>query len=77
MAKIAHIGNLENRLDTVQSRLTLDTVQYADMSNKQLGKTPDDLAQSIVEMQELQNMHKATLQTTAKVLQPTLMDFLR
>ena len=77
LAKIAHIGNLENRLDTVQSRLTLDTVQYADMSNKQLGKTPDDLAQSIVEMQELQNMHKATLQTTAKVLQPTLMDFLR
>ena len=77
LTKIAHIGNLEQRLDTVMSRLTLDIPQYADMNNKQLGKTPDDLAQSIVEMQDLQNMHKATLQTTAKVLQPTLMDFLR
>lgn len=77
LTKIAHIGNLEQRLDTVMSRLTLDIPQYADMNNKQLGKTPDDLAQSIVEMQDIQNMHKATLQTTAKVLQPTLMDFLR
>lgn len=77
LTKIAHIGNLEQRLDTVVSRLTLDIPQYADMNNRQLGKTPDDLAQSIVEMQDLQNMHKATLQTTAKVLQPTLMDFLR
>lgn len=77
LTKIAHIGSLEQRLDTVMSRLTLDIPQYADMNNKQLGKTPEDLAQSIVEMQELQNMHKATLQTTAKVLQPTLMDFLR
>lgn len=77
LSKIAHIGNLEQRLDTVISRLTLDIPQYADMNNKQLGKTPEDLAQSIVEMQQLQNMHKATLQTTSKVLQPTLMDFLR
>jgi flagellar hook-associated protein 3 FlgL len=66
-------GAMQNRLTTQLSRLKDAEVNVSDL----LSKTEDaDMAQTMVNYSMTQTVFQAALQAGAKVIQPTLMDFL-
>jgi flagellar hook-associated protein 3 FlgL len=74
LAAAADIGTRSARMDTAAS---VSSGQALNLK-AQLSATEDiDMPKTIMELQMQQNGYQAALQATAKVLQPTLLDFLR
>lgn len=74
LSQMAEIGGRQTRLDMLEARYALDEVNYTQM----LSDAEDaDQAELIMREQMAQAVYKASLQTGAYIIQPTLMDFLR
>src|SRR4051795_10725537 len=73
LAAAADVGTRSSRMQTAA---TVNSSTALNLKS-QLSNTEDvDLPKTIMEMQMRQNGYQAALQTTAKVIQPTLLDFL-
>ena len=70
----ADLGSRMKRLDLTESRLGDDELTYTDL----LSKTEDvELERAFIDFNTQYAVYQSALQVTAKVVQPTLMDFLR
>jgi flagellar hook-associated protein 3 FlgL len=68
------LGARSNRLDMVKARIIQDRTNMEDI----LSKNEDvDIAEAITRLKMLELVHKSALGVTARVIQPTLLDFLR
>lgn len=70
----SEIGAKSNRIDMTMSRLDAAELSYS----KVLSDTEDaDMAEVIIRLKEQENVYNATLAAGARIIQPTLVDFLR
>ncbi|MDK2801118.1 MAG: flagellar hook-associated protein 3 FlgL [Clostridiales bacterium] len=70
----SQIGAKSNRLDATKSRLESNEIDYTDL----LSKTEDvDVAKTIMDLKMDENVYRASLAVGARIIQPTLVDFLR
>jgi len=68
------LGAKSSRLQIVKSRITQDKTNIEDI----LSKNEDvDITEAITKLKMLEVAHRAALGVTARVIQPTLLDFLR
>lgn len=74
LANIAEHGALAARLQSSSAALTQDSLQANQMLAKATGA---DLAETLVRLTQVQTAYQAALQSGAKVLTTSLMDFLR
>ena len=68
------LGTRDERLQIVKERLAFQIPEIQHMDSR---RTDIDLAEAIMELKMLEFTHRASLQTAAKILPPTLLDFLR
>ena len=71
---IAHVGAKDTRLEAVASRLSWEKPELIRFDNRERGL---DLAEALTQLKAMQYGHEAALNVAAKVLTPTLLDFLR
>jgi flagellar hook-associated protein 3 FlgL len=70
----AEVGARVNRMETVKSRLTTDQVSMKDI----LAKTENvDLSETVMHLKMLEYVHQSALASGARILKPSLIDFLR
>lgn len=70
----AEVGAKSNRLDLIQNRLQSDNYNFTAL----LSKNEDaDLAQVITNLKMDENVYRASLAAGARIIQPSLIDFLR
>lgn len=70
----AKMGATANRLESAKNKNELDTLKVTEL----LSKTEDiDMAEKIMEYKVLESVYDASLNITGKVIQPSLLDFLR
>lgn len=70
----SEVGALANRIDLMDNRLKDLDVNLNDLSSK----TEDaDMAETITKLKTDENVYQASLSTGAKIIQPSLIDFLR
>ncbi|HBM81524.1 MAG: flagellar hook-associated protein FlgL [Clostridiales bacterium] len=70
----AKAGAMSNRLDAMVSKNDDENLNMTEL----LSKTQDvDIAQKVMEFNVAENVYVASLQTGAKVLQPSILDFLK
>lgn len=73
-SRLADIGARTNRVDAMRDRNSADSISL----RSNLSAVEDiDLPKALMEMQMQQVAYQAALQTTAKVIQPSLVEFLR
>jgi flagellar hook-associated protein 3 FlgL len=74
LAMRSKAGALSHRLEAMKSKNGDETLNMTQL----LSKTADiDIAQKTIEYKMAENVYMASLQTGAKILQPSLLDFLR
>jgi flagellar hook-associated protein 3 FlgL len=73
-ARIAEIGSREERAETAWSRLNQE---IPDVTASLARESALDFADAAMELKMMEFAHRAALQTSAKILPPTLLDFLR
>ncbi len=74
LTNLGEIGARTRRFETVMKRLNIDELDMTDV----LAKTENiDFSQAIMDLQMLEHIHRAALATTARIIRPTLLDFLR
>lgn len=70
----ADIGARQNRIDLTANRLDSDNINFT----KLMSQNEDvDMSETIMNLQNEENVYKASLAGGAKVIQPSLVDFLR
>lgn len=70
----AEVGARANRIDLMESRLVDLGTNLEGLS----GKTEDaDYAETIIKLKQGENVYQASLSTGAKIIQPSLIDYLR
>ncbi len=74
IGSIAELGAKNERLQTVSERLASEIPEVQDRNSKE---TDIDMTKAITDLKMLEYTHKAALQTASRILQPTLLDFLR
>lgn len=74
LSELGKLGAQDERLSLVQGRLAYE---IPEIMQKNLDITGLDMAKAITDLKMLEFNHKAALQTSARILQPTLLDFLR
>ena len=74
LSSIADLGARYERLDTVHNRLSFEV---PDIIQRNSNEVDLDLSEAIVNLKMYEYTHKAALQTAGRILQPTLLDFLR
>jgi len=72
--RIADIGSREERAQMTWERINREIPNITGMLDRETGL---DMAQTATELKMLQFAHQASLQTMAKIIPPTLLDFLR
>ena len=72
--EIAKLGSIDERMEVVWNRLNREIPQTQEQNSL---ASDIDMAEAIMELKMLEYTHKAALQTAGRILQPTLMDFLR
>jgi len=70
----AFCGALQRRYETAQARLQENGIAYTELYSKIMDT---DMAEAAMEFQVAQTVYQATLATISKVIQPTLVDYLR
>jgi flagellar hook-associated protein 3 FlgL len=73
-AHLAEIGAKDTRLEETNKRLAWETPEYTRLNSEEVDL---DLSQAITELKMLEYTHQAALATAARILRPTLLDFLR
>ncbi|MBN1410206.1 MAG: flagellar hook-associated protein 3 [Spirochaetales bacterium] len=71
---LAEIGSRSNRLDATYKRLMDEIPDITELSSKE---TDLDLTQAITDLKMLEYTQKAALETAARIIKPTLLDYLR
>lgn len=74
LAKLAEIGAKSNRLELDQNRLDDNILNYKALRSK---VQDVDMAEAIMNFSMEENVYRAALSTGARIIQPTLLDFLR
>ncbi len=70
----ADIGARSNRLDMISKKIASNSVSFTQM----LSDAEDaDMSEVIMKLKNAENVYKASLSTGARVIQPSLVDFLR
>lgn len=70
----AKVGARTNRFKSIKEKSDAETLNIKEI----LSKTQDiDVAEKIMEFMTMQSIYQATLSTGAKVIQPTLLDYIR
>ncbi len=72
--EIAKLGSTDERMEVVWNRLNREIPQTQEQNSL---AADIDMAEAIMDLKMLEYTHKAALQTAGRILQPTLMDFLR
>jgi flagellar hook-associated protein 3 FlgL len=72
--RIAGIGSRAERVEAVWGRLNMEIPNVTESLSREAGL---DLASASVEFNMMDMAHKAALQTAARIIPPTLLDFLR
>lgn len=74
LSALANIGARQNRVELMENRLSIQEVNVT----KQLSENEDvDYAAAITEMVTHESIHQAALSVGAKIIQQTLVDFIR
>ncbi len=74
LKSLGEIGAREHRFATVRKRLNTNELDMTDI----LAKTENiDVAKTVMDLQMLDYIHRSALAVGAKIIRPTLMDFLR
>ncbi|MFO7849067.1 MAG: flagellar hook-associated protein 3 [Spirochaetia bacterium] len=71
---IGKLGSQDERLEMVQRRLEDTVPKIEEMNSKE---TDLDMAEAITDLKMLEQSHRSALGSAARILQPTLLDFLR
>ncbi len=71
---ISGLGSRDERLQLVRQRIALEKPE---IENRNSRETDIDMAEAITNLKVLEQTHRAALQTAGKILQPTLLDFLK
>lgn len=74
LSEVGRLGAQNSRLDLAESRTSEESIE---MDDRLAGVTGVDLPRAITELQMLEYAHRAALGVTGRILQPTLLDFLR
>ena len=74
LTSLAELGAKDKRLETVGERVAYEIPEMIQRNSKEVDL---DLSEAITELKMLEYSHKAALQTAGRILQPTLLDFLR
>lgn len=70
----ANVGAKQNRIDTIENRLSILEINVT----KHMSENEDtDYAKAITEMTTQESIHQAALSVGAKIIQQTLVDFMR
>jgi flagellar hook-associated protein 3 FlgL len=72
--RMADVGSRQERAQMAWERINREIPDITNMLNRESGL---DMADAAMELKELQLAHQATLQTAAKIIPPSLLDFLR
>jgi len=73
LEKWAEVGARSNRLDLIKNRLENESVNLQTL----LSRTEDaDMAELMINMKTEENIYQASLSTGARIIRPTLVDFL-
>lgn len=67
-------GSIQRRYETARARLEENGIAYTDLYSKIMDT---DMAEATMEFQVAQTVYQATLATISRVIQPTLVDYLR
>ncbi len=74
LGKVAEVGAKSNRMELVVNRLGDEKLNFTSL----LSKTEDvDMAEVIIQLKSEENVYMAALAGGARIIQPTLVDFLR
>lgn len=74
LSQIADIGGRINRLDMVENRYATDKLTYTDM----MSKVEDvDIAEATMQFMMAEAVYNSALNTGARILQPSLLDYIR
>jgi flagellar hook-associated protein 3 FlgL len=73
-ARLAEVGSRDARLELTARKLDYERPEYIRLVSSE---TDLDLAEAVTNLKMLEYTHKAALATAARVIQPTLLDFLR
>jgi flagellar hook-associated protein 3 FlgL len=71
---LAKIGAKDARLEVTNKRLAWEAPEYTGLNSEEVDL---DISKAITELKMLEYTHQATLATAARILRPTLLDFLR
>ena len=74
LSELARLGAEDSRLETVYERIAYEIPNVEQMNSNAVDL---DFAEAITELKMMERTQQATLQTAAKVLKPTLLDYLR
>jgi len=70
----ATLGALQNRVDLIEDRLLTEGVSIMELMSE---NEDADIAKVIIDLKTQENVHRAALGTGARIIQPSLLDFLR
>lgn len=74
LQKAAEVGARKNRVEAVENRISGSTLEL----KKMLSNIEDiDMAEAITKLKSEESLYQASLAASAKIIQPSLMDFLR
>ena len=73
-ATLGRIGAVNSRLDSAFERTEMEIPEVIAQDSR---NTDVDLAEAVMELRQLEQTHRAALGASARIIQPTLLDFLR
>ena len=73
-ATLGRIGAVNSRLDGAFERTEMEIPEVIAQDSR---NTDVDLAEAVMELRQLEQTHRAALGASARIIQPTLLDFLR
>ena len=74
LSELARLGAEDERMQVVNERLSYEIPNIQQMDSNAVDL---DFAEAITELKMMERTQQATLQTAAKILKPTLLDYLR
>jgi len=74
LSRVAEIGGRSRRIELIEARYEQDTINYLQMKSD---AEDADMAEVIMNLRMAESILEASLSAGARIIQPTLMDFLR
>lgn len=73
-SSLGRIGAIDNRLSAAFERTEMEILEVAQQNSR---VSDIDLAEAVTELRTLETTHRAALAVSARIMQPTLLDFIR